>query len=555
MGVQDMTKGLGLLLFMLLVDKQVVALQPRMEWLGEDPIEADYEVVYPKVHHVTRDRRSLDQTEVLMTIRKNNTTLYVQLNPNTDLTLPNLTVSITRKDGTSQFFQPSVLSSDDPCLFTGRIINDKGGQVALSTCDDDGKMYGIVSTPDGVYNLQPVSQKVRRSIDANDDIYPHTLIRNSNKDSFCGLDGNDGGLRTRNDVLSNKKNRRRRQSTGQKVIELGVFADKALYDSYVRKYPTNAEDQLTKVVLSIINQVHLIYNYDSLDQKFKIVIVKLQILSGNEPSTAGGDIDKYLDNFCLWQDQINPSSSSKEHWDYAIMLTGLDVFKDGNKKVIGLAWVNGMCRSEYSCSISEGGTFEAGFVIAHEMGHSLGVQHDGDGNSCNRDEYLMSPKTGAGKVKWSTCSNSYMKTFLGQGWGNCLKDDSSPPSAGLNHQANGLPGQQYSLKQQCQLALGSDHTPFQTSEAPFNNVCKELWCRRLSWAQAAHPALDGSPCGNGKWCQEGRCVSNGVQSGSSNNNNNVITNPPPPTGRNNPRQTNFSNLLYSAINFFRNFFG
>ncbi|XP_022235651.1 A disintegrin and metalloproteinase with thrombospondin motifs adt-1-like [Limulus polyphemus] len=131
-----------------------------------------------------------------------------------------------------------------------------------------------------------------------------------------------------------------------------------------------------------------------------------------------------------------------------------------------------MCRSEYSCSISEGGTFEAGFVIAHEMGHSLGVQHDGDGNSCNKDQYLMSPKTGAGKVKWSTCSNTYMKTFLGQGWGNCLKDDSSPPSAGLSHEANGLPGQQYSLTRQCQLALGSDHTVYQTSEAPFNEKVK-----------------------------------------------------------------------------------
>ncbi|XP_013792879.1 uncharacterized protein LOC106476800, partial [Limulus polyphemus] len=189
MDVLDKTKGLGLLLFLILVDPSVVAPQSRMEWLDEDPIEADYEVVYPKVHRLNRDRRSLDKAEVLMTLRKNNTILYIQLYPNTDLTNSNLTVSIMREDGTSQSFQPIVLSSDEPCLFTGRIINDKGGKVALSTCDDEGKMYGVVSTPDGAYILQPVSEKVRRSVDSNDNVYPHALIRHSNEDSFCGLDG------------------------------------------------------------------------------------------------------------------------------------------------------------------------------------------------------------------------------------------------------------------------------------------------------------------------------------------------------------------------------
>lgn len=35
----------------------------------------------------------------------------------------------------------------------------------------------------------------------------------------------------------------------------------------------------------------------------------------------------------------------------------------------GLAWVNGMCKPAYSCTLNEGKSFEAAFVIAHEMGH------------------------------------------------------------------------------------------------------------------------------------------------------------------------------------------
>ena len=69
--------------------------------------------------------------------------------------------------------------------------------------------------------------------------------------------------------------------------------------------------------------------------------------------------------------------------------------------VIGLAWVSGMCHPDYSCTINEGNNFESVFVIAHEMGHNLGMNHDGEtteGNRCSPDQFLMSPVLGPGKV-------------------------------------------------------------------------------------------------------------------------------------------------------------
>ena len=53
---------------------------------------------------------------------------------------------------------------------------------------------------------------------------------------------------------------------------------------------------------------------------------------------------QYLDNFCAWQAR-KYRVRGQENWDHAIMLTGLNLYKDlgsgkKNKKVLGLAWVS-----------------------------------------------------------------------------------------------------------------------------------------------------------------------------------------------------------------------
>lgn len=197
------------------------------------------------------------------------------------------------------------------------------------------------------------------------------------------------------------------------------------------------------------------------------------------------------------------------------MISSLDLYKvtnSGNQSgVLGLSWVGGMCKGKYSCTVGEAIHLESAFVIAHEIGHNLGMMHDGAKNRCDPNRYIMSDRTGAGKTNWSSCSNEYLENAIKQNQLNCLLEDQSPITDQLFDLSKlKLPGQVYSINDQCKLAHGNNYTAYVTRGPPHDDVCRELWCASGSWAVPVHPALEGSYCDRNsdfkKICREGRCV-------------------------------------------------
>lgn len=71
---------------------------------------------------------------------------------------------------------------------------------------------------------------------------------------------------------------------------------------------------------------------------------------------------------------------------------------------------------------------------------------------------------------------------------------------------SGYPGLSYTAKDQCEILL-RDHEAYEFVNGASAQVCENLHCRTPNRPGFffAGPALQGTTCGNGKWCDGGTC--------------------------------------------------
>uniref|UniRef100_A0A158R523 Peptidase M12B domain-containing protein n=1 Tax=Syphacia muris TaxID=451379 RepID=A0A158R523_9BILA len=295
------------------------------------------------------------------------------------------------------------------------------------------------------------------------------------------------------------------------TIELGVFVDDALWIYFTELYEERADIELQRYVLAIVNNIAALFGHSSMEPKIHIKIIRYEVMKTiplNRRYHFNGEVEHLLEIFCKYQRTLNDNDDySPRHWDHALLLSGYDLYRPGMHAIAGYAPVNMMCSYDRSCTINEGLDFGSVFVIAHEIGHSLGMSHDGD-NGCNPNCCIMSRSIGSGKTAWSKCSVEELNYFVSRLGKknhppNCLLDGSTRYAKSIA----ALPGQHFTLNEQCILFHGICWKHELKDGQDLSDVCSIIWCGNGEGiVRTAHPALEGTYCGKQKWCIGGKCV-------------------------------------------------
>ncbi|NWW01091.1 ATS7 metalloproteinase, partial [Oreocharis arfaki] len=391
----------------------------------------------------------------------------------------------------------------------------QGGLAALSTCDG---LKGVFRLMNEDYFIEPVSSSPREEGAAQ----PHRIYkRQVPKDraeqgrnppapqESCGVQESQESLERferRRERWEQKQHRRRRikqrSISREKWVETLVVADTKMVEFH-------GSDNIEKYVLTVMNMVAGLFHHASIGNPINIAIVRLILLEHEEEDLKiSHHADNTLKSFCKWQKSINVKGDSHPlHHDVAVLLTRKDICAAMNRpcETLGLSHVAGMCQPHRSCNINEDTGLPLAFTVAHELGHSFGIQHDGSSNDCEpvgKRPFIMSPQLlyDTSPLTWSRCSREYITRFLDRGWGLCLDD---PPAREVLDFPLVPPGVLYDVGHQCRLQYG----PYSTFCDDMDSVCNTLWCTVGNTCHSKlDAAVDGTACGESKWCFNGECV-------------------------------------------------
>lgn len=282
----------------------------------------------------------------------------------------------------------------------------------------------------------------------------------------------------------------------------------ALYiDHTVIKF--HGSDTVKQYILTLINIVSAIYGDPTLGANLKFVILRMifyedssvdQILEDN--STVS------LENVNDWNLDILTNLPKDERHDVAVWITRLNI---GGPS--GYAPVSGVCDPERSCSLNRDEGLSSAFILAHELGHILGLSHDGDlgaGNSCKKESNegsVMAPMVAAtfSYFHWSSCSAGEYH-FKSNEW-KCMKNK---PKKTVNYTLiTEKIEYEYSLDDQCRMEFDRGFSFCRSFQLP--DPCEHLWCAHHHTPQLCKtkkgPPMDGTACGREKWCVNGHCES------------------------------------------------
>uniref|UniRef100_A0A8C5CSK1 A disintegrin and metalloproteinase with thrombospondin motifs 2-like n=1 Tax=Gadus morhua TaxID=8049 RepID=A0A8C5CSK1_GADMO len=420
--------------------------------------------------------------------------LHLRLQQNRRLVAPGATIDWQEEDGGS-IRLPLV---DAQCHYSGGVTNTPDAAVALSTCHG---LAGMIRLGKEEYFIEPLErgEKAERGKGRGQE---HIVYRMSDIIKHPTAVNHTLEMLKKNTNHSNIGGRIRRQVEEEELFNVEVLLG---VDYSVMLF--HGREQIQRYLLTLMNIVNEIYQDRSLGANINIILVRIIILSASKSQELieVWNPSQSLVNVCRWAYLQQRAEQSSDHHDHAIYITRQEFGPAGMQ---GYAPVTGMCQPVRSCTLTLEDGFSSAFVVAHETGHVLGMEHDSQENGCSEEALqgsIMSPLVQAAfhRYHWSRCSRQELSTYLPAY--DCLRDDPFHYDRMVEPQ---LPGLQFSMDQQCRFDFGSDYT-LCTAYSTYD-PCKQLWCSHpenpFFCKTKKSPPVDGTKCGPGRNCFKGYCL-------------------------------------------------
>ncbi|XP_061119471.1 A disintegrin and metalloproteinase with thrombospondin motifs 3-like [Conger conger] len=399
---------------------------------------------------------------------------------------------------TEQILRKKALRTD--CTFVGGITDLPGASVVISNCDG---LAGMIRTSSDEYFIEPLEKGLQEHEEKGrvHVVYQRSALLHApdlHADEFPDIGEALHGLAQK---VNQTIRKRRHAGEDDYNVEVLLGVDDSVVKFHGRQHIQN-------YLLTLMNIVNEIYHDESLGVHINIVLVRM-IMLGYTKSVSlieRGNPSRSLDNVCRWAFlQQKADLQDAEHHDHTIFLTRQSF---GPALMQGYAPVMGMCHSMRSCTLNHEDGFSSAFVVAHETGHVLGMEHDGQGNRCGDETAMgsiMAPLVQAAfhRYHWSRCSGQELRRHIHSY--DCLLDD---PFKHNWPELPVLPGMSYSMDEQCRFDFGEGYKLCTSLHSV--DPCKQLWCSHPDnpyfCKTKKGPPVDGTECAPGKWCYKGYCL-------------------------------------------------
>ncbi|CAK9300298.1 unnamed protein product [Gordionus sp. m RMFG-2023] len=291
------------------------------------------------------------------------------------------------------------------------------------------------------------------------------------------------------------------------LIEIAIFLDVyCMTDSFINGDSTKG----LFYVSVIMNMVNTIYRHPSMSEFFNIQFkIKKVGFFLDQPSLlkTSGEINNYALNFCQYI--VNKFGTTYDNnnrsWEASLMISSLDLWSRNARRsadITGGAF-GPICQLSKSCAVVEGCRrtgYTAYGTVAHEMGHLLQLSHD-EVVRCANGSYIMRAQDTLLYSTWSPCSLKTLREVMPRNI--CLLNKVYTPPL---FDPQNTPGQLVLSHQQCESVLGPGSYAYSNN---LSAICQELVCYVPGKPMIYYytGALEGTYCGNRKWCKEGSCKS------------------------------------------------